>query len=158
MISPTLGKISLKEAVKLIATKIENKDDANWHLIIGTDSQNKYDTKIVTVIALHEVGHGGIYFYEIKHVSKIKDIRVKLYTETQTSLEIIDKLFEEFHNINFDYTRTNLALTLHVDAGFNGPSSQVIPGIVGYVRSLGFDVEVKPESVAACCIADRISK
>lgn len=158
MISPTLGKISLKEVVKLIATKIENKDDANWHLIIGTDSQNKYDTKIVTVIALHEVGHGGIYFYEIKHVSKIKDIRVKLYTETQTSLEIIDKLFEEFHNINFDYTRTNLALTLHVDAGFNGPSSQVIPGIVGYVKSLGFDVEVKPESVAACCIADRISK
>ena len=158
MISPTFGNVTLQEVAKIITKKVKNNKDINYHLIIGTDSQNKHDTKIVTVIALHEIGHGGIYFYEIKHVPKIKDLRTKLYTETQMSLDIIDKLFEEFHNIDFDYTQDNLSLTLHVDAGFNGPSGQVIPGIVGYIRSLGFDVEVKPESIAACCIADRISK
>ena len=158
MISPTLGNIAFNDMVSIIANKIKQNKDINYHLIIGTDSQNRHDTKIVTVIALHEIGHGGIYFYEVKHVPKIRDLRTKLYTETQMSLDIIDKLFDEFNNINFDYTQDNLSLTLHVDAGYDGPSSQVIPGITGYIRSLGFDVEVKPESVAACCIADRISK
>lgn len=158
VISPTHGEISLRQTAILIKNFIELDPDGEYAIYIGSDSQNTYYTKMVTVIAVHKLGRGGQYFYKISKYDKIKDIRRKLYTETQLSLDMTERLFEEFHNINFDYTRTNLALTLHVDAGFNGPSSQVIPGIVGYVKSLGFDVEVKPESVAACCIADRISK
>ena len=89
---------------------------------------------------------------------KIKDIRTKLYTETQLSLDMTDKLFEEFHKLDFAYDADNISFCIHIDAGNGGPSGQVIPEVVGYVHSMGYDCEVKPDSPIASCIADRISK
>ena len=113
---------------------------------------------MVTVVAVHKVGHGGQYFYEISKYDKIKDIRTKLYTETQLSLEMTDRLFEEFHKLDFNYDADNIAFCIHIDAGNGGPSGQVIPEVVGYVHAMGYECEVKPSSPIASCIADRISK
>jgi predicted RNase H-related nuclease YkuK (DUF458 family) len=113
---------------------------------------------MVTVVAVHRIGSFGKYFYEISKYDKIKDIRKKLYTETQLSLDMTEALFDEFHKIGFDYSAQNISFCIHIDAGFNGPSGQVISEVVGYVHSMGYDCEVKPDSPIASCIADRISK
>lgn len=113
---------------------------------------------MVTVVAVHKLGHGGQYFYEISKYDKIRDIRTKLYTETQLSLDMTDRLFNEFESIGFEYDAPNISFCIHIDAGENGPSGAVIPEVVGYVHSMGYDVEVKPDSPIASCIADRISK
>ena len=113
---------------------------------------------MVTVIAVHRQGRGGRYFYEISKYDKIKDIRKKLYTETQLSLDMTDMLFSAFNDIGFDYTANNISFTIHIDAGNGGPSGAVIPEVVGYVHAMGYECEVKPDSPIASCIADRISK
>ena len=158
MTSPTLGQLEFSEVARLIRDFINEAPDREYAIYIGSDSQNSYYTKMVTVVAVHRIGHCGKYFYEISKYDKIKDIRKKLYTETQLSLDMAERLFEEFHQIDFDYSAANISFCIHIDAGFNGPSSQVISEIVGYVHSMGYDCEVKPDSPIASCIADRISK
>jgi len=158
VISPTHGEITLRQTAILIKNFIELDPEGQYAIYIGSDSQNTYYTKMVTVIAVHKLGRGGQYFYEISKYDKIRDIRTKLYTETQLSLEMTDRLFEEFHKIGFEYDAPNIAFCIHIDAGNAGPSGAVIPEVVGYVHSMGYDCEVKPDSPIASCIADRISK
>ena len=38
--------------------------DSEYELVVGTDSQNHADTKIVTVVCITCRGHGGILFYQ----------------------------------------------------------------------------------------------
>jgi len=158
MISPSLGNLEIHEVAVLIQDFILEEPDREYAIYIGSDSQNSYYTKMVTVIAVHRLGRGGKYFYEISKYDKIKDIRKKLYTETQLSLEMAERLFEEFHKIGFDYDAGNITFCIHIDAGAGGPSGAVIPEVVGYVHSMGYECQVKPDSPIASCIADRISK
>ena len=158
MISPTHGELTMRQTAILIKNFIELDPEAQYAIYIGSDSQNTYYTKMVTVIAVHKVGRGGQYFYEVSKYDKIKDIRTKLYTETQLSLEMTEKLFDEFSILNFNYDADNITFCIHIDAGNGGPSGQVIPEVVGYVHAMGYECEVKPDSPIASCIADRISK
>lgn len=158
LISPTKGQMELHEVAAAIKEYISKEPNAPYGLYVGTDSQNTYYTKMVTVIAVHRMGRGGIYFYEISKLDKIKDIRQKLYTETQLSLDMVERLFDALDSVSFDYTADNISVCLHIDAGDNGPSGAVIPEVVGYVHSMGFACETKPDSPIASCIADRISK
>lgn len=162
MRSITYGEVDLPQIADIIKERIlHSKDGGEYNLIIGTDSQNFSDTKIVVVIALQHVGHGGIFFYDITRVRKISNIKQKLITETQLSLEyatkIIDELDKLFDRSGFMYTE-HMNISIHVDAGENGPTKQVIPEVVSYIKSYGFDVAVKPDSFVASSIADKYSK
>ena len=70
--------------------------------------------------------------------------------------ELLDAFEKNYEDSGFDYT--NIQFSIHVDAGFNGPTREVIPEIVGWVKSCGYDVHVKPESFVASTIADKLSK
>lgn len=47
---------------------------------------------------------------------------------------------------------------IHVDAGENGPTMQLIPELVGWVRACGYEAVTKPKSYAASTLADTLSK
>jgi len=132
-----------------------------FNVMIGTDSQNFDQTKMVMVIALHNVGHGGIFFYEVSRVRRIENVKEKLFFETTLSLQCAGQLMEAFERLKettgFDYEKS-LNFSIHVDAGYNGPSCQVIPEVVGWIRACGYNAVVKPESYAACSIANKYSK
>ncbi|HEY5562953.1 MAG TPA: ribonuclease H-like YkuK family protein [Clostridiaceae bacterium] len=153
MFSPTHGEVSDKEMTALIKTFIMNSSSSDYHITVGTDSMNFKYTKVVKVVAIERVGHGGIFFYEIEHIKIMRDIRSKLYYETQTSLDLALRVTEALIDID-----VNFAITIHVDAGYNGPTKQLIQEISGWVKACGFDVKMKPDSYAASSIADRISK
>lgn len=157
-ISPTDGEMSIKDAAQKIKRVVEANPENHYELFVGSDSQNSFYTKMVTVVALHIVGKGGFYFYEISRYDKIKDLRRKLWTETQLSLDAIEKFFNAFDEIGFDYSADNLSVCIHVDAGECGPSGALIPELMGYIKSCGYQAEAKPDSPIASCIADRISK
>lgn len=160
MRSMTYGEVTMKEIVEIIRNHAEKFNTQENRVIIGTDSQNFDTTKIVMVIALHTVGRGGIFFYDITRIPKITNIKQKLITETQISLKYAMELMEAFEMLHdetgFDYT--NLDFSIHVDAGYNGPTKVVIPEIVAWVKSCGFDCVVKPKSFVASSIADKFSK
>ena len=161
MKSITYGDVELNDIAEIIREFIEKKPDYDYNLIVGTDSQNFSTTKIVNVIALQRVGRGGIFFYEITNVRKISNIKQKLLTETQMSLDLAVKILDEldklFDRTDWDYTK-HLSFSIHVDAGDNGPTKKVIPEIVAYIRSFGFDAVTKPDSFVASSIADKYSK
>lgn len=162
MISPTYGNCSDAQMIQIIARYIQSnfRTSEGFNLIVGTDSQNYSDTKVVVVIAVQNIGHGGIFFYDIIRINKIENIRRKLLFETNMSLTYADRLisgFEKFcRETDFDFRKINFCI--HVDAGTKGKTSQLIPELVAWIRACGYDCKIKPDSFAASSIADKISK
>lgn len=162
MVSPTYGNCNDDQMINIIANYIRSncKTSENFNLIVGTDSQNYSDTKIVVVIAVQNVGHGGIFFYDILRIKRIDNIKQKLLYETSMSLKYANKLISQFENFcketGFDFNNINFCI--HVDAGKNGKTSALIPELVSWVRACGYDCKVKPDSFAASSIADKLSK
>ena len=151
--------MSIHQIAEVIRDRVL-QSSGEYNLMIGTDSQNFDKTKMVLVIALHHVGHGGIFFYEIQHVNRITNIGQKLIYETTLSLDLASKLVETLESLKaegFDYSK-HINIGIHVDAGENGPSKQVIPEIVGWIKACGYDAIVKPNSYAASSIANKYSK
>ncbi len=161
--SETYGKLNIEDIPgKLLKFYNEKKEYYSpIQIIVGTDSQNFSDTKIVNVIAVICEGHGGIYFYQISHINRISDVRQKLYTETGMSLEAADDILKIIESDNkYDELYSNVTFTIHVDAGKseNGKTKDLIPAIVGWIKAQGYEYEIKPDSFVASTIADRISK
>lgn len=162
MISPTYGLVTYEQLVGIIAKFIlAHGKDRQYELCIGTDSQNFSMTKIVLVITLHDVGHGGIFFYETTYVRKIESVREKLTYETTKSLLCAQEFFnaaDQFKKVfGFDILKY-VSFCIHVDAGPNGKSREVMNELCGWVQACGYEVKTKPESYAASGVANKISK
>lgn len=135
--------------------------DGDVYMVIGTDSQNFSDTKMVSVIAVIAEGHGGIFFYEVSHINLIQNVPLKLQTETAASLDLASKLVEMLEsNSKYADMYDDCPLSIHVDAGNSkkGKTKELIPQLVGWVKASGYEAKTKPESFVASTIADRISK
>ena len=135
--------------------------DTPCSVIIGTDSQNFADTKMVSVIAVICESHGGIFFYEITHKPLISDVRTKLHVETNDSLDLATKLVDILESDErFSEMYLNCPISIHVDAGNSekGKTKVLIPELVGWIKACGYDAKTKPDSFVASTIADRISK
>lgn len=153
MHSPTYGEVSYSKMIQIIKNFISKSPDSMYNISVGTDSQNFGYTKTVVVVAIHRVGNGGIFFYDVKKVRKITNITQKLFFETSMSLEIAIALSKALEQEKIDF-----GISIHVDAGENGKTSKIIPEIVGWIKACGFNCETKPNSYAASSIADKYSK
>jgi len=160
---PSGKVIAGEEVIELIANYILEEPTVNYEFTIGTDSQTFADyTKIVEVIALHRQGRGGIFFYNVSRIPKVKSLREKIYEETTRSLEIADGLLIdvevllEDEGINID--DLDLKFQIHCDIGRNGKTSELIKEIVGWVTASGYECLIKPDSYTANSIADKYSK
>ena len=163
MQSPTYGEVTFEMVAELIKEYYDKqkKYESDINIIVGTDSQNFSDTKVVVVIAVQCVGHGGVYFYDVQHVKKIDNVMLKLNYETNQSLQYANRILTEFiADDKYSELLDNTSITIHVDAGTSskGKTKDLIPGIVGWVKSCGYDCEIKPDSFVASSIADKISK
>lgn len=162
MRSPTYGPMTIHEIVDRVIEYIKEDEDAEYEIAVGTDSQNHDRTKIVLALVVRRIGKGGIFFFQTTYLKLIKNVREKLIKETQMSLELADtflKILEDkFDNEEFDYTSYKIKYQVHVDAGYHGKTSELIPELMAWVRGCGYDVSVKPESFAASSIANKISK
>ena len=150
--SPTYGTLE-KEQVFNYLKKSILQEKGNYKVIVGTDSQNTYKTKMVVVICLINEGHGGVFFYHIDLLPKIKNLNTKIFTETEKSLEIARELNEYFHEEGI-----RADVEINVDIGREGKTKDLIQSILGWITAEGFVAKIKDESYVASTIADRISK
>ena len=127
--SYTYGEVNLKDLPEKLNDYFQKakKFDSPIRIVVGTDSQNFSDTKMVTVVAIYCEGHGGIYFYEVSRISKIKDVRVKLHTETGESLRVASTLLDQLES--YEELFMNSTLSIHIDAGFSpeGKTKELVP-------------------------------
>lgn len=159
MKSFTYGEVSIKDISNIIMNKVKTNYD-EYSVVVGTDSMNREDTKVVTVVAIHHIGNGGFFFYNVENIKRIDNLSKKIVYETQKSLEYSNAIIFELDNLynkyGFDYSK--IKFSIHVDAGYTGDTRKVIPEIISWINSCGYDCNIKPYSYVASTIADRISK
>lgn len=153
MKSITYGEVSFDGMCGLIKSYISKDRNRTYKIAVGTDSQNFDITKTVVVVAVWRIGSGGIFFYDIRNVKKITNIRQKIFYETSLSLEMANRLSDLLEKENM-----KCGIDIHVDAGEEGASACVIQEIVGWVKACGYACKTKPEAYAAFCIANKYSK
>ena len=160
--SQTYGELEFNEIPAKLKDWYEKnkKYESDFSIVIGTDSQNFSDTKMVSVITMICEGHGGIFFYEVSRQDLIKDVRTKLHVETNTSLTLADNLIRILERKEFEELFLNCHFSIHVDAGHSayGKTKDLIPELIGWIKACGYECQVKPDSYAASSIADKISK
>ena len=155
LISPSKGRLSFEDAFQDIILFIEEQPDAEYKLIIGTDSQYSQDsTCFVTAIIVHRLGKGARYYYTRECEFVGKSLRQRIFYETSRSLalasRVAEKLAENGHAV--------LNVEIHLDVGVNGRTKELIRDVTGMVIGSGFDARIKPDSYGASKVADKFTK
>ena len=125
-------------------------------VFIGTDSQIKSShCTFVTAICLHgQVDKFyATYFFNRQKLERdtYKVLRVRIMKEVQYSIDISLGLMEKYPLADIE---------VHVDIGKTQRSAtrHFVDAINGWVKGVGFKCKIKPESWAACSIADSHTK
>lgn len=156
IIAPDRGKIDFDTMVDEIKEYLKNKPDAK--IIVGSDSQRtKNKFCFATCVAVWDPGHGGIFYikkdYKRPHrnFGSIKSmIAWKVWSEAQDICDMMVKLIENGIPITDKIT--------HHDLSMAGLSGEHIQAIRGFMISMGFKPEFKPNAVIASGIANMYSK
>jgi uncharacterized protein len=151
---PRKGRCSLAEMMEQIKAYVAEDVNGNYKVIIGTDSQtNNRETLFVTAIIVQRIGKGALFFTTRKRHRAMKDLRERIYTETEYSLACVELLKEHFSVIMED-----VPLEIHLDVGRLGETRKLIQEVVGWVTAIGYTAKIKPDAYAASAVADRYTK
>ena len=102
--------VSYDEMTTIIADYIATAPNYEYEITVGTDSQNHSRTKIVEVICIHRVGDGGIFFYYVEYVNKIRTLKNKIIEETSRSINNATGLIDEVSVKLIDYNIKFIAI------------------------------------------------
>lgn len=152
--SPTRGAISFDEMFNDIVSFMSDNPEAEYKLIIGSDSQSRDDTCFVTAVIIHRAGKGARYYYQRRHHRQINSLRQRIFYEAALSLGVASKLVERMS----ENGSANLNVEVHLDVGLRGDTKELIKEIVGMVAGSGFDAKIKPDSYGASKVADKHTK
>ena len=154
------GELTLQEVLDEIKLFLEEDPNAEYSLVIGTDSHEKHDEKntkkinLVTAILVHRKGFGGRYFWKRNYVSNIHTLREKIYSETMTSLNFAS-LFVPLLKKKLNGTSAKYYLEIHIDVGEHGDTRDMIKEVVGMVTGYGYVAKTKPDAYGASYVADK---
>ncbi len=152
---PRKGRCSLDQMIAEIQSYIGQDRKAEYKVVIGTDSQTRErETLFVTAIIIQRLGKGAIFFYTRKSHPAMKDLRYRIYRETEYSLQCVELLKQKGF---FDFS-VNIPMEIHLDVGQQGETRKLIQEVVGWVTAVGYTAKIKPESYAASAVADRFTK
>ncbi len=162
--SITHGTLKIEEIIILIKQFLEEDPNAQYSLVIGTDSHEKNGIKrvksdgktinVVTAILIHRKGFGGKYFWIRKDIDNIHTLRDKIYAETLTSLNFATS-FVPLLRKGLNGHSPNYNLEIHVDVGEHGDTRDMIKEVVGMVTGNGFVAKTKPDAYGASYVADK---
>lgn len=156
-VSPSKGSIKGQDLVAEISGFIKEDPGSFYSLVIGTDSQtrrvnNKAEIDFVTAVIVYRKGKGARYFWRKEKQFKAPALRDKIYTETQMSLDIAQKIVPKIRKV---ISAAKYDLEIHIDVGPLGPTREMIREVVGMVNGNGFTAKTKPESWGASSVADK---
>ena len=156
------GILNIKEVIEKIKYFLEEDPDAQYSLVIGTDSHEKRKDSekftstisLVTAILIHRKGFGGKYFWRRQEQKNIHSLREKIYAETMISLTFAS-IFVPLFKKTLNGSAPSYNLEIHVDIGEHGDTRNMIKEIVGLVSGNGYIAKTKPYAYAASYVADK---
>jgi predicted RNase H-related nuclease YkuK (DUF458 family) len=152
--SPSRGRLSFDHLFADLIDYVQEVPDAEYKIIIGTDSQVKESTCFVTAIIVHRLGKGARYYYTRERETIGRSLRQRIFYETSRSLAVASQMAEKLA----ENGHADLNVEIHLDVGKNGPTAELIREVVGMVTGSGFNAKIKPESYGASTVADKYTK
>ena len=130
---------------------IKNNSNNSIRIYVGCDSHVKGEhTTYVSTVVIH-VGNSGCHvLYKKEKVDPIRDLFRKLWGEVERSVEVTLYLRENGINIH--------TIDLDLNHQEEHASNKVVNAAMGYVKSLGIKVRIKPDILPAIAAADNLSK
>ncbi|SHF06700.1 hypothetical protein SAMN05444392_10728 [Seinonella peptonophila] len=151
---PRKGPCSIDQMTRQIRDYIKEDANAQYKVVIGTDSQtNNRETLFVTAVIIQRLGKGALFYTHKRRHPSMKDLRSRIYTETEYSLDCVELLKGKFSELLED-----VPLEIHLDVGREGETRKLIQEVVGWVTAIGYTAKIKPEAYAASAVADRYTK
>ncbi len=151
--SPTVGWLNERQLVERIQMFIHTHPERRHRLAIGTDSMPNHQGPVflVTAIVVHQVGYGGMYFWQRKLAGPFPTLRHRMRSEANRSIRLARQLLANraFLELVSD------GLPIHLDIGPDGETRSVIQEIAELVRLQGFSPAIKPHAYVASRIAHR---
>lgn len=152
-------KLTSEEVFKLIRayTRDPNFPDYEYVVAVGTDSQMiGHAFQFISVISVHRVGKGGLYFYHKEFVPRAKFPvgvqKMRMFDEVTRSCMIALALQET----------AKVTPEIHIDASPSHKKEEFTAKfsdqLKGFAQSMGFECMLKPESYVAHAIADKHTK
>ncbi|MFC4768527.1 ribonuclease H-like YkuK family protein [Effusibacillus consociatus] len=154
-LNPTKGTLTLDEVIGDICEFVGAGPDDAYKVVIGSDSQNRYDrgiTMFVTAIIVHRVGKGARYYIHRRPSREIRSLKQRMFTEASYSLLLCQEMSEKIPQICGEH------LEIHLDVGEKGATKSLIKEIVGWVTASGYTAKVKPNAFGASKVADRYTR
>ena len=153
--SPSRGRMGFEDVFHDLINYIGSQPEANYKLIIGTDSHAYFGECVVfvTAIVVHRVGKGGRYFFQKQRRPFMVSLRQRIYYETFLSLEVASRLTKKLA----ENGHAELNIEIHLDVGEKGDTREMIKEVVGMVIGSGYSACIKPDSYGASNVADRFT-
>lgn len=125
-----------------------------YELFVGSDSQINKKKKCVvyaTCVVLYKKGKGGRVLVAKEHLPYAATLRERLTNEVWRSLTVAFELAKIVPDTE---------ITIHIDTNLSKKykSGQYTPDLVFLVTGQGFKCRIKPDSWAACHVADFFTK
>ena len=152
--SETKGMLDLNQVLKEIAAFVGNQPERLYKIIIGSDSEARASACIITAVTIWRVGNGAIHFWTKTDEKKFGSMRDRIWQEAISSI----MLAQEFRSRLSDTLGSDFfweGNEIHVDIGPNGPTKELIDGVVGMIKGYNFIPVIKPYAFAASIVADR---
>jgi predicted RNase H-related nuclease YkuK (DUF458 family) len=158
--SITYGKLTKEQVFEKVPERIAQikRNGYEYEIAVGTDSQTYKKTNIVRSIVILEKTHGGIYFSSKKRVKRFNELQPKIYAEVSETLALANELRAFLKQKGFSTEELFDNLIVDLDIGHDGLTSEFIQGLTGWVTAYSFKYRLKPASVAASRVSDRLSK
>lgn len=121
-------------------------------ICVGTDSQVKADEiDFASVIVFLREKKGGFMFIHNRRLRRVMGIKERMITEVSYSVEIAYQLCDllDQHDVELE-----VHADINTDPYFE--SNVALKEAMGYIRSMGFEVKMKPYAFASSSCADKV--
>lgn len=152
--SETKGMLNLEQVLTEIKAFIDIRPNRFYKIVIGSDSEAKGMSSIVTAVTIWRIGNGAIHFWTKSEEKKFGSMRDRIWQEAISSIMLAQEFRSRLGDTlgNGSFWEGN---EVHVDIGPNGPTKELIDGVVGMIKGYDFTPVIKPYSFGASIVADR---
>jgi len=148
---------NIEDLEQTILTDVTEVSTDDLEFIVGADSQwNKGRITYTVVIVMLMKGKGAKGYYKKQITSKGHSVSMqqRLFTETYQAVEVAMWLNPILESIGYEVKE------VHTDLNPSPEylSYQVVQQCLGYIKGMGFEGKLKPDSWAANSVADYRTK
>jgi hypothetical protein len=147
-------RIGLDELIKEIISYINDVPNANYQITVGTDSPGVENPFFVTAVTILRIGNGGRYFWTKSERIQCHNLQERIYKEAMQSITLAQELKSRLRDFGEEFFWDN-KISVHIDIGRNGPTRNLIEGVMGMVKGYGLEAVIKPDAFCACVVADK---